>query len=357
MIDYSNKLVSRSSAASSAIAPTSPACRARTPISIRSRRRRSTPASADRLTADPAVKTPTNCLLRGVSGHLFARLRGSHWRRTVIDPYGQIWTPFASARVDVAALSINAETGVSNSCRPATRRRARHAGRRPRISLSVHQRAVLGHADDRADRAGHRAPERDRRSASCRTRTRRAWSSTTATCSASTSSPATIASKAAGALNAGVQYTAQFNRGGFVNVLFGQSYQLFGQNSFAVGDTANTGLQSGLGNDALRLRGARGLPARTTSIRSSPASASTRTTSRCAASSSRAQANSIAGSSSALYGNYAAQPELGFLERRKGVDRTASVKVTQNWLRARSARYDLEAAADQPAPHRTRLYR
>ena len=35
-------------------------------------------------------------------------------------------------------------------------------------------------------------------------------------------------------LNAGMQYTAQFNRGGFVNVLFGQSYQLFGQNSFAV---------------------------------------------------------------------------------------------------------------------------
>ena len=47
-------------------------------------------------------------------------------------------------------------------------------------------------------------------------------------------------------LNAGVQYTAQFNRGGFVNVLFGQSYQLFGQNSFAVPDAVNTGLNSGL---------------------------------------------------------------------------------------------------------------
>ena len=40
-----------------------------------------------------------------------------------------------------------------------------------------------------------------------------------------------------GRANVGVQYTAQFNRGGFVNVLFGQSYQLFGQNSFAVGGT------------------------------------------------------------------------------------------------------------------------
>src|SRR5258708_15236012 len=49
-------------------------------------------------------------------------------------------------------------------------------------------------------------------------------------------------------LNAGVQYTAQFNQAGFVNALFGQSYQLFGQNSFAVADTVNTGLASGLQN-------------------------------------------------------------------------------------------------------------
>ena len=49
-----------------------------------------------------------------------------------------------------------------------------------------------------------------------------------------------------GRANYGAQYTAQFNQGGFVNVLFGQSYQLFGQNSFAQGGTTNTGLDSGL---------------------------------------------------------------------------------------------------------------
>ena len=35
------------------------------------------------------------------------------------------------------------------------------AGRRPRIPLSVHQRAILGHADHHADRPDRRAPERD----------------------------------------------------------------------------------------------------------------------------------------------------------------------------------------------------
>jgi len=41
--------------------------------------------------------------------------------------------------------------------------------------------------------------------------------------------------------NVGVQATMQFDRGGTVNALFGQSYQLFGLNSFAVADPTNTG--------------------------------------------------------------------------------------------------------------------
>lgn len=48
-----------------------------------------------------------------------------------------------------------------------------------------------------------------------------------------------------GRANVGVQATTQFDRGGFINVLFGQSYHLFGQNSFAVGDLTNTGINSG----------------------------------------------------------------------------------------------------------------
>jgi LPS-assembly protein len=42
-----------------------------------------------------------------------------------------------------------------------------------------------------------------------------------------------------------------------------------------------------------------------------------------------------------LYGNYAAQPAIGFLERRDGVLGSASVKVTPNWTVQGSARYDI----------------
>jgi len=53
-----------------------------------------------------------------------------------------------------------------------------------------------------------------------------------------------------GRANVGVQATTQFDRGGTVNALFGQSYQLFGLNSFAVADATNTGVDSGLATPA-----------------------------------------------------------------------------------------------------------
>ncbi len=49
-----------------------------------------------------------------------------------------------------------------------------------------------------------------------------------------------------GRANAGVQATTQFDRGGSVTAVFGQSYQLFGLNSFAVQDVTNTAVDSGL---------------------------------------------------------------------------------------------------------------
>jgi LPS-assembly protein len=43
------------------------------------------------------------------------------------------------------------------------------------------------------------------------------------------------------------------------------------------------------------------------------------------------------------YGNYAAQPELGYLTRREGLLGSASVKVAANWVVSGAARWDLEA--------------
>ena len=48
-------------------------------------------------TADPAVKNANNCLLRGVPGTYTRSQPTANWKRTVIDPLGQMFTPFFSA--------------------------------------------------------------------------------------------------------------------------------------------------------------------------------------------------------------------------------------------------------------------
>ncbi len=46
---------------------------------------------------------------------------------------------------------------------------------------------------------------------------------------------------------------------------------------------------------------------------------------------------------SLLYGDYAAQPDIGYLTRREGVLATGSVKVASNWVVTGAARWDLVA--------------
>jgi LPS-assembly protein len=145
-----------------------------------------------------------------------------------------------------------------------------------------------------------------------------------------------------GRANVGVQYTMQFNRGGNINALFGQSYQLFGTNSFAVGDNTNTGLQSGLDtNRSDYVSRVMYQPDRiftfTTRFRFD------HDTFAVQRFETEARATVDRWSVSVLYGDYAAQPLLGFLTRREGILTTASVKLTSNWLATGAVRYDLEA--------------
>jgi LPS-assembly protein len=145
-----------------------------------------------------------------------------------------------------------------------------------------------------------------------------------------------------GRANAAVQYTAQFNRGGFVNLLFGQSYHLFGQNSFAVGGPTNTGIASGLDTD-------RSDYVARASVQ--PMSMFTLTSRfRFNESDFTLQRTEIEATTSfdrwtvsMLYGNYAPQPALGFLERREGVVASARFKVNPTWLLTGAVRYDLKA--------------
>jgi LPS-assembly protein len=145
-----------------------------------------------------------------------------------------------------------------------------------------------------------------------------------------------------GRANVGVQYTAQFNKAGYFNAVFGQSYQIFGENSFATGDLTNTGLDSGLDKSASDyVARATYAPNQTYSL-----TASTRLDQKTLASE-RLELEGRAAfdrfSTSVLYGHYAPQPELGFLTNRDGILTAATYKLTTNWNLMGGVTYDLDA--------------
>ena len=135
---------------------------------------------------------------------------------------------------------------------------------------------------------------------------------------------------------------SQFDRGGSVNVLFGQSYQLFGLNSYSVADLTNTGLASGLQNtrsDYVARVNYSPNRTYTVSVRARVDEA-TLDVNRFEA---EGRASFDRWSVSVLYGNYAAQPQLGYLTRREGLLGSGSIKVAANWVVTGAARWDLEA--------------
>ena len=145
-----------------------------------------------------------------------------------------------------------------------------------------------------------------------------------------------------GRANVGVQSTTQFDRGGAVKVLFGQSYQLFGLNSYAVQDAINTGVDSGLAkprSDYVSSVAYSPNSTYTFSVRSR-FDEETWNVQRFEA---EARANFNRWSVSMIYGNYAPQPELGYLARRDGILTQGSVKIAANWVATGALRWDLEA--------------
>jgi len=125
-------------------------------------------------------------------------------------------------------------------------------------------------------------------------------------------------------------------------VLFGQSYQLFGLNSFAVADVTNTGVDSGLATPRSDYVARVNYSPNRTYTFSTRArfDQATMNVNRFEA---EGRANFDRWSVALTYGNYAAQPELGYLTRREGLLGSASVKVAANWVVSGAARWDLEA--------------
>ncbi len=292
--------------------------------------------------ADPMARTPQNCLLRGVAG-TYTRLSGeAQWRRSFTDPMGQIFTPFASVRADLIDANILDQPGVSNYTHTGATQAARIMPavgleyRYPFINVQPWGTTTVEPIAQVIIRPNEQhagsLPNEDAQSLT--------FDDTNLFSVNKFSGWDRV--EGGGRANVGVQATTQFDHGGSINALFGQSYQLFGLNSYAVQDLANTGLSSGLDTPrsdyVARIAYS---PNRTYSFTTrARLDESTAEIKRFEA---EARANFDRWSVSMLYGNYAPQPELGFLTRREGILGTGSLKVAANWVVSGGVRYDLSA--------------
>jgi len=290
-------------------------------------------------TADTAV-SPANCLLRGIPGTYSRFSAEADWRRTVVTDNGQMITPFFQLRGDFASLEVDNQPNVSNFIATGQSELARvmpAAGveyRYPFVDVepwgtqTIEPIAQLILRPNETDIG--KFPNEDAQSLVFddsnlfQIDKYSGWDRV----------------EGGSRVNAGIQYTAQVNGAGSLNALFGQSYQLFGQNSFAVGDITNTGLDSGLDKTVSDYVGR--LTYQPNSVYSFTArgrfDATTFAVERFEAES---RANFDRWTLQVLYGDYAPQPLLGFLTRREGILAGASVKVTENWIVIGSARYDV----------------
>jgi LPS-assembly protein len=290
---------------------------------------------------DPAAKVASNCLLRAVPGTYTRLSSEASWRRTIVDPWGQIFTPFVSVRTDLAAVNITADTGISNYVKLGANDVVRVmpvAGveyRFPFINVQSWGTQTIEPIAQLILRPNEShigaLPNEDSQNVNFDTSNLfkvdkySGWDRV----------------EGGGRLNAGVQYTAQFNRGGYFNAMVGQSYELFGQNSFALGGPTNTGIGSGLDTDrsdyvaslkfqpnALFNFGSR--------FRFDEQSfALNRSEYEASLNLERLQ-------TTVMYGNYAAQPQLGLLDRREGILLNSRLKISPTWMAFGGLRYDLK---------------
>jgi LPS-assembly protein len=294
------------------------------------------------VSADPLARTPSQCVLRGMPGTYTRASAEVQWRKSFTDPIGQIWTPFAILRADAIDASISNQPGVSNFL-PVGDTQALRAMpavgleyRYPFINVQPWGTTTVEPIAQVIIRPNEtyagKLPNEDAQSMVFDT------------------SNLFVVDKfsgydrieGGGRANVGVQATTQFDRGGAINVLFGQSYQLFGLNSFAVADATNTGLDSGLATQRSDYVARVNYSPNRTYTFSTRArfDEATMNVNRFEA---EGKATFDRWSVSMMYGNYAAQPQLGYLTRREGLLGSAAVKIAANWVVSGAARFDLEA--------------
>lgn len=291
--------------------------------------------------ADPLARNNRDCLLRGIPGTYTRLSAQAQWRRSYTDSFGQIFTPFAIIRADAINASISNQPGVSDFIQTGDTQALRVMPtigmeyRYPFINVPPWGTTTIEPIAQVIIRPNEtyagKLPNEDAQSLN--------FDASNLFSVDKFSGYDRV--EGGGRANVGVQATTQFDRGGSVNVLFGQSYQLYGMNSYAVKDVTNTGVNSGLQTTRSDYVARVNYSPNRTYTFSTRARVDEETLNiqRFEA---EGRASFDRWSVSLMYGNYAPQADLGYLTRREGILGTASIKLASNWVVTGGARWDLE---------------
>ncbi|PIU08811.1 MAG: LPS-assembly protein LptD [Methylobacterium sp. CG08_land_8_20_14_0_20_71_15] len=289
-----------------------------------------------------------SCLVRGLAGTDTRASAMLSWRRSFIDPSGQVFTPFAYLRTDAFFVNpslsgyqnalvptiANVHDGFSGRVMPAVGLDYRYPFVGEFGNLGVHTLEPIAQIVARPSetRIG-RLPNEDAQSLVFDDTSLFEWDKFSGY------------DRVEGGVraNLGGQYSVVTPAGWYANVLFGESIQVAGVNSFRRGDLANVGLESGLETRRSDFVGRFQVsPNQNISfISRARFDQADFKVNRFEAGVTARFAPFLPLSVSAFYSYYEAQPLLGFSHRREGITATATYNITPNWFVTGSALVDL----------------
>jgi LPS-assembly protein len=302
---------------------------------------------------------PGKCLLRGFAGEYVRTSVDLAWRRQFIDPIGQVWTPFASLRGDLAWVQVR-QSGYNNPADvfPSGRYGNDNQGnffggnadnflfrgmptlgveyRYPFFAVSnlgMHHFEPIAQfiARPNEQRIG-KLPNEDAQSL--------VFDENSIFALNKFSGYDRI--EGGTRLNYGGRYTFTANNGAYMSLLFGQSVHIAGRNSYAQYDLANTGRNSGLESRQSDFITAATFQPNMTSTFTVRGRFDEKTAAlRRLDVEGRAQLFKTV-AVSALYSRIAPQPELGYTLRREGLYLKSKIDLPRNFYVTGSVLFDLD---------------
>jgi LPS-assembly protein len=292
-------------------------------------------------------------IIRGIAGSYSQLDATLSWRKTIIDPIGQMWTPFAVAEVDGTFFSVDSNSGFEAQQNQVFSASEDEFNLRAMPTIGLDYRypffavtdfgshviepiaQIIASPDEM--KAGA-LPNEEAQSLSFDDTNLFDWNKFSGD------------GRQEGGVraNIGLQYTWNLPGGGWVNLMGGRSFHLSGRNSFANADATNTGLNSGLDTDRSDYV-ARAIIQPIKGFSLSARGRFDTDTFELKRLEGIADFNMGRVGASATYARFEPQPELGYDRVREGLALSASLGVTDYWRVYGGAVFDLDIQNEQRA--------